>query len=239
VRLRPASPAGSLSAVVLAAGALAAGALNGCGGSSSGNGVASKTPAEIVASAKALADAASAVHVSGSIVAGGTKIALDLHLVTGRGGRGQLSENGLSFELIQIHGTAFIKGSPAFYTHFAGAAAAQLLQGRWLKAPATTGPLAALAALTNARALLDAALAEHAALTKGARTTVNGQQAIAVTDSSKGGTLYVATTGPPYPIELTKTGAGGGSIIFDRWNQPVSVAPPVSAIDITQLQQKH
>ena len=43
-------------------------ALAGCGGCSSGNGVASKAPTEIVAAAKAAADGASTVHVSGSTV---------------------------------------------------------------------------------------------------------------------------------------------------------------------------
>ncbi len=234
MRPRLSCRAGWLSAFVLAVGLLA-----GCGSSSSGNGVAAKTPHEIVAGAKVLADAASSVHVAGAIVSGGTQVALNLDLVAGKGGRGQLSENGLSFELIRIHGIAYIKGSPAFYTHFAGAAAAQLLQGRWLKAPASSGSLAALTSLTDLRQLLDTALTEHGALTKGPITTVNGQKAIAVTDAAKGGTLYVATTGPPYAIEVTKGGAGGGKIAFDRWNQPVVITAPASAIDITQLQSKH
>jgi hypothetical protein len=229
------SPAGLLAAFLLAVGTL-----TGCGSSSSGNGVAAKTPDQIIAAAKVLADAASSVHVSGSIVSSGTQITLDLDLVTGKGGRGRLSENGLSFELVQIHGTAYIKGSPAFYTHVAGPAAAQLLQGRWLKAPASSGNLASLASLTDLRQLLDTTLAGHGTgLRKGAITTVNGQKALAVTDTSTGGTLYVATTGPPYPIEVTKGGTGGGKIVFDRWNQPVSVTAPANAIDITQLQSKH
>jgi len=219
--------------------ALLASVLTGCGSSSKGNGVAAKTPNEIVAGAKVLADAASSVHVSGSIVSGGTPITLDLELLAGKGGRGQLSENGLSFELIQIHGIAYIKGSPAFYRQVAGAAAAQLLQGRWLKAPARSGNLASLASLTDLRQLLDTTLAGHGTLAKGASATVGGQKAIAVKDTSKGGTLYVATTGPPYPIEVMKGGAAGGKIVFDRWNQPVSVTAPANAIDIAQLQSRH
>ena len=127
--------------------AVALAALTGCGGSSSGTGVASKSPAEIVAAARAAADGASAVHVSGSTVTGGTPLTFDLSLAAGKGGRGRIAENGLSFELIELEGTIYIKGSSAFYKHFAGAAAAQLLQGKWLKAPATNasfaGPLLA------------------------------------------------------------------------------------------------
>ena len=78
---------------------------------------------------KTAADSASSVHVSGSIVSSGSPITLDLELLAGKGGRGQISENGLSFDLIQVGGTAYISGSPAFYSHFGGPAAAQLLRG--------------------------------------------------------------------------------------------------------------
>jgi len=63
-------------------------ALAGCGGSSSGNGVASKSPPEIIAAARAAADGASTVHVSGSTVTSGTPIALDLSLVAQVRGHG-------------------------------------------------------------------------------------------------------------------------------------------------------
>ena len=102
-----------------------------------------------------------------------------MYLLASKGGRGQLSENGLSFELIQIHGTVFIKGSPAFYRHVAGATAAQLLQGRWLKAPASTGNLASLASLTDLRQLMDTTLAAHGPLVKGAVMTVDGRKVLA------------------------------------------------------------
>jgi hypothetical protein len=229
MRARLPRPAVLLLGLVLLAAAIA-----GCG-SSDGNGIAKKTPAQIIEGAKILAAKATSVHVSGSLVSGGSPITLDMYLLANKGGRGKLSENGLSFELIQIHGTVFIKGSPAFYRHVAGATAAQLLQGRWLKAPANTGNLASLGSLTNLRQLLDATLAAHGPLVKGAITTVDGHKVLAVTDTSQGGTLYVAATGPPYPIAVTKTGAGAGRIVFDHWDGPVSVTAPANVIDITQL----
>ncbi len=219
--------------------ALLASAIAGCGSSSQGNGVASKAPSEILAEAKALADAASSVHVSGSIVSAGTPITLDLHLLASRGARGQLTENGLGFELIRVHDAVYIKGSSAFYRHVAGPTAAQLLQGRWLKASASSRSIAPLASLTDVHALLDAALEGHGALVKGASTTVHGQKVVGLTDTSAGGTLYVATTGPPYPIAIVKGASGGGGIAFDHWNQPVTITSPSSAIDITQLQSGH
>lgn len=219
--------------------ALAAAALAGCGGSSSsssGNGVADKSADEIVAATKVAADAATSAHVAGSIVSSGSPITLNMELAAGKGGRGQLSENGLSFALIAVDGTVYIKGSPAFYKHIGGTAAAQLLQGKWLKAPANSSDFASLGQLTDLRQLIDTTLANHGKLTKGATKTVNGQKVVAVTDTSKGGTLYVAATGEPFPVEITKEGAGGGKINFDRWNKPVTLTPPPNSIDVAKLQ---
>jgi hypothetical protein len=211
--------------------------LSGCGSSSSsGNGIASQTPTQILASAQAAAYAASSAHVSGSLSSGGAKITLDLDLLAGRGGRGQIAENGLSFELIETGGYVYIKGSPAFYTHIAGAATAQLFVGKWLKAPATSGNFASLASLTDLHSLIETTLAGHGTLGKGATTTVDGHEVVALTDTAKGGTLYVSTTGKPYPVRVIKQGSTGGQIVFGGWNEPVSLAAPANAVDLTQLQ---
>ncbi len=68
---------------------------------------------------------------------------------------------------------------------------------------------------------------------------MNGQKAVGVTDKSKGGTLYVASTGAAYPLEIAKGGASGGKIVFDRWNKPVSLSAPTEAVNINQLQSGH
>jgi hypothetical protein len=218
--------------------------LAGCGGSSSsGNGVASKSPTEIVSAAKAAANGASTVHVAGSTVTGGSPITLDLSLVAGQGGRGKLSENGLGFELVQVGGALYISGSPAFYSHFAGSAAAQLLQGKWLKAPVSNSSFAGISSLTEPRKLLstvlDAALAHPTALASTGTTTIKGQTVVGVKDTSQGGILYVATTGPAYPVEIAKSGAGGGTIAFGEWNKPVTLTAPTPAVDIEQLRHGH
>lgn len=216
--------------------ALVLAAIAGCGSSSSGNGVASKTAPEILAATKAAADGASAAHVAGALSSGGSPITLNLDLVAGHGGRGQISEGGLAFELIVIDGTVYIKGSPAFYSHFGGAAAAQLFQGKWLKAPTTSGELASLASLTNLGHLLDQALSGHGALTKGPTTTISGQPVVELRGTSRDGSLYVATSGQPYPIEIVRRGSETGRVSFTGWNKPVPLSAPSGAIDLSQLQ---
>jgi hypothetical protein len=58
---------------------------------------------------------------------------------------------------------------------------------------------------------------------------------VAVIDTTKGGTLYVATTGPPYPVQVSKKGSDGGRIVFDRYNQSATLTAPVNAIDVSKL----
>jgi hypothetical protein len=218
---------------------VAAGAIAACGSSSpSGNGVAAKSPNDILTSATTAIQGAKSVHVTGALSDGGQSIKLDLHILSGQGAKGSMAQNGLSFQLIASGKYVYINGSPAFWKKFGGAAAATLFQGKWLKAPANSSNFASLTSLTNLHSLAQALLTGHGSLSKGSTTTVNGQKVIAVTDSSKSSKLYVATTGKPYPIEIAKTGSGAQHVDFDNYDAPVSLTPPAKSIDISQLQGK-
>jgi hypothetical protein len=215
-------------------------ALAGCGSSApSGNGLASKSADAVVAAAKAAATQAATVHISGSTVSGNRPISLNMELVAGKGAKGHLTLGGLGIDIVEVERAFYLRGSAAFYRSVAGAAAARLLQGKWLKAPSNSGEFASLAQLTNLSSLLGSALGNHGALTKGAETTVAGRRAIPVRDTTKGGTLFVAATGTPYPLEITKTGSEGGTVDFTEWNKPVTLTAPAGAINITQLQNGH
>jgi hypothetical protein len=226
-------------AALLIAVLLGALALAGCGSSSSsssGNGVESKSTAQILEATKLAASEATSVHIVGSIDAAGKPITLNMELLAGKGGQGKIGQEGYTIDLVQTGGSVYINGDAAFYRHVGGAAAAQLLEGRWLKAPADSGELASLSSLTDLSKLIDTALASHGTLAKGAKTTIDGQPAIALKDTSKGGTLYVATTGKPYPLEIAKGGSESGKVTFEAWNKPVTLSAPKDAIDISKLQ---
>ncbi len=214
--------------VVLAAGC------GGGGGGAKSNGEATKSAAQVVADAEAAAVSAGAVHVSGSIVDAGQPLTLDLQLVKDKGGKGTMSESGLSFDLVRVGDTAYIQGSDAFWKKFGGSAAATLFHGKWLKGSATTGDLAALTQLTDISKLFKAALGGHGTLKNGGETTYQGEKAVAIKDTTKGGTLYVSATGTPYPIALVG-GKSKGAVSFDSWNKSVSISTPKDAIDISKL----
>lgn len=158
-------------------------------------------------------------------------ISLDLRLDRSGGGTGVVSENGLSFRLIALGRELYILGSSAFWTHFGGAGAAKLFENKWLKVP-DSGQFATLGDLTNIPYLFRQLLTSHGKLAKAGRATVRGQEAVAVRDTSAGATLYVAASGPPYPLKIVKHGAGGGHASFSDFNRPVSLKAPAHAVSL-------
>ncbi len=215
----------------IAAPLLAVALLAGCGGSGKkSNGEAAKTADQIVADAQAAVRNATSVRFSGSA---GADLVVNLHLAADKGGEGRITANGLTFDIVRIDGSAYFKGDAKFWRRFGGAAAATLFNGRWLKAPATSGRLASLTPLTDIDQLFNAIFSSHGKLEVGKETTINGKPAIGVVDTEEGGTMFVATTGKPYPLGIRKTGSG--SIIFDEWDEPVKLAAPKGAVDISQL----
>ena len=207
----------------------------GCGGAK-GNGEAAKPPGQILKDAREATRHATSVHVYGSGTADGQPLRLDLYLVAGRGGRGRVTANGLTFDLIRIGRTAYFRGGPDFWNRFGAGAAASLLEGRWLAAPADSGDFAAFRPLTDVSKLFDAVLSGHGSLARGATKRIGKQPAIGVVDRGEnGGTLYVATTGKPYPLAVVSAQGRNGTIHFGSWDAEVALNAPPSPIDIAKL----
>lgn len=203
------------------------------GGGPSGNGVASKSPAAILAAATSAFGSAKSLHISGFVDDNGTKVTLDLDLVGGRGGSGTMALGNLGFKIVEIGTTLYVNGDSAFWTHYGGATAAGLFAGKWLEIPSSNSAVAAFASLTNLadfRGLLSTALSSSAGgFTKGSTTTVDGQQVVSVSEkNSKAATLYVATTGRPYPVEIVQTGKG--RLVFDHYGESVSLTKPAHVV---------
>jgi hypothetical protein len=210
--------------------------LAGCGSSSHGNGVASKSPRAIVEAAQTAAEAATSAHVVGSIARAGGSETFDIEILAGKGAHGSVSVEGATFAVIEDAGTVYLKGNAAFYTRVGGRKAGELLHGKWLRAPASGAKFAPLLRLTDLHGLVSSSLAGHAGLRSLGASVVNGTRVVGVTDAALGETVYVATNGKPYPVEITKSGSGGGVVSFGAWNAPVALVPPARAIDISALQ---
>jgi hypothetical protein len=224
-----------LAAVVVTLGLLAGGCGSKKASAPTSNGVAAKTAAQIVVDVRAAMKSATAVHVAGSGLSSGSKLVIDLHLDASKGGEGFVSVGGISFDIVRIGAKAYFKGGPAFLKHYAGTTGAQLFKGKWFYAPANTGDFASFTPLTNLVELANALVASPGKVTKGKQTTIDGQPAIAITAGGSGGTLYVATTGKPYPLEVKAGGGETGTITFTGWDEPSALVAPKDAINYTKL----
>ena len=128
------------------------------------------------------------------------------------------------------------------------------LTGRYIKMPSGIGPLARVfdpeagQVIDPARQLLQVI----GPVTKGATTTVNGVPVIAITDQATadwcldvgaqcdGRTIYVGTTGEPYPIRI-ETGDRHIPLDFADFGAPVELVPPapLDIFDATPYLQPH
>jgi hypothetical protein len=201
-----------------------------CGGGTKSNGEASKAAAQVVADAQQAAVSATIVHVVGSGTDNGQPLKIDLW-VGDHKAKGHLEENGLGFDVIRIGDDEYIKGSDAFLKQFAGAGVATLLHDKWLKGSATKGQLAALASLTDKSTLFRGILGQHGKIENKGETDYQGQKVVEIRDTTQGGSLYVASTGTPYPVAV-KGGAQQGDITFADWNSGETIAAPKGAVDI-------
>ncbi|HTZ64057.1 MAG TPA: hypothetical protein VMB51_08130 [Solirubrobacteraceae bacterium] len=214
-----------------------------CGCGSSSNGVASKSPAEILATATSTAQQANSVRIRSHSADGPLTLTLDMSY-TKDGAHGSVSLFGLDYQLIRIGDTLYASGNSRFYQELAqtlsghaASAVAKLPPGTWLKTTVGKGPGSGLAGITDMSSEIALILGSGAPVKKGAETTVNGQAAIELKQIAKlyVGSLFIATSGKAYPIAQHKTGRETGQTTFSDWNQPVTLTAPAHATEISQL----
>lgn len=154
--------------------------------------------------------------------------------------------------VIVVPGAAYARGNAAFWVGQVGPSARQLAN-RWIQLPASaarafTADLGPFAPATISRCLSE----DHGTLTVAGKRNVNGRAAVVLKDGgdapgSTPSTLAVATTGPPYPLQLIGTGPtrrGGkidvcndgkgddvrGTLTFSRFGAVGPIKAPKNAI---------
>jgi hypothetical protein len=204
---------------VLALGCAAAG----CGGSSS-NGVASKSPSQILQTAVAAMKSAKSVHMAGTIIQSAKTITVDMTIYANSDVDGTFDESGSTVSIVKIGPTDYIKTTSGFYqAQGASAQVAGLMGGKWLKIPDSTAGLGSSFSLVG---LASSITNSHDKVSAGKTSTVNGQAVVSVI-AANNGTLYVATTGTAYPVEVTK--GSSGTITFTQWDQAKTPTAPAGA----------
>jgi hypothetical protein len=211
--------------------------LAGCGGGSGSksNGISDMTATQIVAQMQKDVSHAKSVHITGSGESGGTQLSLDLQLERGTGGSGHIEIGGYGFDIVRIDDKLYFKADAAALNHFAGAVVGKLLAGKWFVVPASSSGFGSFTPFTDLQKLMNQILTASGRVEKGDETKVADQPAIVLEDTKNGGTLYVATTGPAYPLQLKPGKNRTGTISFTDWDQPVTLTAPKDALNYAKL----
>jgi hypothetical protein len=192
----------------------AAAVLSACGSTNSaaqGNGLASKSPAQIIDAAQAALRSAHSFVAAGTLRQGGKTV--KLHIVSGGASRlrVQINQAGSSAEIVATPGAGYVRANRSYWSAQAGSLASRLAN-RWIELPASASKnlssgLGQFAPSTLARCLGE----DLGRLSSGGRATVDGKQAVLIHQAgnapgSNPGTLAVAASGPAYPLRVTSTG---------------------------------
>ncbi|QEV20073.1 hypothetical protein CP975_23375 [Streptomyces alboniger] len=217
--------------------------LTGCGGKAEDpdagtNGVGKLSAPKIQSKSSKVAQAASAVRLSGTVVSKGHTYTLDMRL-KGEGGEGSVTSKGQTFRLLRVGEQLFLKADSEFWTHERGQgdgkpqqadeAAAAKLDGKYVKVPQGDPAYEQLSGFTDKDVLLDGMLTLHGHLAKGDRGRTGALRTIKVTgDQGAGGTLSVSLDGKPYPLRLERGGHAGILKLTD-WNKDFPLQPPAKS----------
>jgi len=215
-------------------------------------GIASLPAGKVLAQAEAALKQANNVWLLGGLVENGAKFGLNIKSAN-RGTESAGSVDSQSASLGFVGTLKFVETATAVYlnadSHFWNKALAgsnlsptvlkhvlTVISNRWIE---YTGSSAAsfktgFSKLTNPVQLAGLFAGNTGTLSKGAATVKRGQNVLPI-HSSKGGTLYVALTGPPLPVELDGgSGNSGGTLLF-RYPGTVNIQPPAQSETLQQL----
>ncbi|GEB52187.1 MULTISPECIES: hypothetical protein [Streptomyces] len=212
--------------------------LSACGGEdpdAGTNGVGKLSAAKIEKKARAAADGARSVKVSGNVVSKGRSYRLTMQL-TEDGGTGEVSSRGGStFELLRVRKDLYLKAGTDFWASQgkdggkpgkSDTAAAGKLDGKYVKVPHDDPAYQQFSGFTDMRVLLDGLLAMDGSRETGERGELGGTRTIRVlADKGRGGTMDVSLKGTPYPLRI-KRGGDTGTVRLTGWNSSVPLKAP-------------
>ncbi len=221
--------AGGIAAVLVVAGVAGA-----CGGG--GNGIASDSPSQILTAAINAMKSANSVRLTGGGSAGSNNhFSVNVQSFKNGDINGTVTENGQTYDFIEVGTMAYIKAGPSIWeSQGVSSSQAASLASKWISEPTSQ---AGLGSDFTISALASSMARDGQGVKAGTTGTVNGQSAISI-KSSKGGILWVATSGPAYPLEVIGTGSssgGTGTIYLTGWNQGSLPSAPPNAVPLSSF----
>lgn len=212
--------------------------LTGCGGDSDEgtNGVQELPAKQIEKKARAAVEKAESVRLSGTIVTKGGTFRLEMRLKDS-GAIGEVAtKGGENFSLLRVEKEIYLKAGADFWidqekgdkgkASEADRAAAQKLEGKYVKVPRGDAAYEQLSGFTQMDVLLEGLLVLSGERSTGERAEVDGVRTVRVLAADGGGgSMAVSLEGEPYPLSLQRAG-GAGTVRLDEWNTGFAVHAP-------------
>ena len=232
------------ASVAVAALAVSCGALLIASGAVAGAAAASAK--QIVMNSIAASKTASSVRVVGSVISGSQTIGLSVSASDANQGHGTITINGGVVKIVRHGASVYFNANATFWSQSGGAAAAGFA-GQWVSTSATGTDGKSFSEFLGSAALFKQIFSgsnvsestfvlEHNTIVSGVRV-----YAITATNTTDGttGVVYIARTGKPYIVELTKTEKTDSSkLVFSAYNQPVHAKVPPHSITLKKLEQE-
>jgi hypothetical protein len=199
------------------------------------NGVGKLSAAKIEKKARAAAESARSVKLSGSVVSKGRTYELNMHLKRD-GAMGKVAaKGGSTFWLLRVGKELFLKADAGFWARQgkggkrpskSDVQAAGKLDGKYVKVPSGDPAYRQLSGFADMRVLLEGLMVLSGERETGDRGEVGGVRTVRVqAGGGSGGIVDVSLLGTPYPLRIERAG-GAGTLELDDWNKDFALKPP-------------
>lgn len=197
-----------------------------------GNGIATAKPAQAVSRSREAAKNARSVQVTGTAPDASLKVKAN------RTSSDSTRTSGdVTIKVRTVGNRVYIKADKGYWTEAFNAKKAKKIGDKWVTGTMANPQLKAFRETATTQALVQNFVVKDKGATVGAVGEIEGRSAVPV--ESTAGTLWIAATGRPYPLQIESAPAQGeGSVIvFSGWNRKVVVKapPPKNTIDLADL----
>jgi hypothetical protein len=176
----------------------------------------------VAQAAEAAFKAAKTVHVRGTFLADGRTEKFDLRY-EGGSTSGTFTVNGATIQMVTVGDTAYLKADKRGWAAMGNPPDTQgLLANKWVKSGSARDMLTPFSLATFASELTAEEFTHGGTV---AQSTLVGQNVVVVTypDDSR---LYVANTGPAYPLRFDAAGSVGGRRDFSQYGAAFHITAP-------------
>jgi len=174
-----------------------------------------KSAGEILNDARATADRANSVHVTGSLIQDGSKSVVDIVLTNSGDGKDELTTDGHTISIIRTGNTIYAKGISG------------LAGPGYQKLEPNDPRVAQLSQALDKKTFLQQVLSTSKEFTLAGKGKVGGQDTVKLTEKSGQSTLHVVDNADkPYPLQIEGGGPMNISIVFSGWDDDTKIVAP-------------